>query len=134
MADIINKYSDMIYGNVLKRDVLVDGTIEEYNFLILNLGSHPTAYVEIPSNHCCYNLKSYDDFGIDVHGGVTYWSCHPVKRGGKDRWIGWDYAHFDDYISGSSPRHCLEGKQWSVDEILEDVKSVINQLKELAHE
>ena len=41
----------MVYSSKRKRELLDSGEYLGYNYYILNLGTHPTAYVEIPKNH-----------------------------------------------------------------------------------
>ena len=59
---------EMIYQKDRKVEVLDTGFCFGYLYYILNLGTHPTAYIKIPETHWCYNCKSYDDVPIDVHG------------------------------------------------------------------
>lgn len=115
-----------------KRDLLGTGEHKGYKFYMLNLGTHPTAYVEIPEGHSLYNKHYYyidcDDYDdIDVHGGITYTADHlrlPNEEL-KGWFVGWDYNHYYDYNS----RYNISGKKWTTSEIYEDVKKVIEQLK-----
>ena len=122
---------EMIYQDRLKEPiVLANGQYKYYTYWILSLGSHPTAYVEVPRGHPLW-FRDYDfssDY-IDVHGGLTY-SKNYLHGCNTGEWtVGWDYAHFDDaYYSSLMPEY---GRRWSVREIFEDVKSVIDQLVEL---
>ena len=62
---------EMIYSPHRKREILHSGEYNGYKFCILNLGTHPTAYVECKLVDCC----SYDDRrfeNISVHGGFTF--------------------------------------------------------------
>lgn len=61
----------MEYSSERKREILFEGKYRDYQFYILNLGTHPTAYVEIPKENKLYE-KDYDEIDIDVHGGLTY--------------------------------------------------------------
>ena len=101
----------------------------------MSLGTHPTAYVEIPKKHKYYNIKYQDIDDVYVHGGLTY-SDNVLNRGDEQiiGWfIGWDYAHYNDYIGYEMmfPEFMnTNQKKWSTKEIIEDCLSVINQLIE----
>lgn len=76
-------------------------------------------YVGVPKGHR-YFKTDYDDVEVDVHGGLTYAGfcqeapgpdsdlpegfgvCHAVEPGEDDViwWLGFDCAHFMDYIPG----------------------------------
>lgn len=61
---------EMIYSAEQKKEVLFSGEYKGHKFCIMNLGTHPTAYVE----NKIKNLVSYDDdrlYEIDVHGVVA---------------------------------------------------------------
>lgn len=123
---------EMIYGESKENpDVLYSGEYRGHKFAILNLGSHPTAYVEDK-----IGLIGYEDFrlnGISVHGGFTfhdtgYWSNDSEEIS----WLGWDYAHYGDfmgYYSTDNPFY-YHTKQWTTAEIYEEVKGVIEQIIE----
>ena len=57
----------------LKRivNVLHKGNWKGYDFFILSIGTHPTAYVRIPKEHKYYR-KHYDRINIDCHYGLTF--------------------------------------------------------------
>ena len=129
----------MIYSyNRVKPDILFEGKYMNYQFYILNLGTHPTAYVEIPITSIFYN-KKYDEIyfsmgiDIDVHFGLTYSEDYLLNK--YNSWfIGWDYGHFSDYCGLDLNPINIElgfvsgGKKWTTEEIYEDVKKCINQL------
>lgn len=114
-------------------ELLDSGKCMGYNYYILNLGTHPTAYVEIPKNHKFY-MSIYDNIDIDVHGGLTYSEDYLVfdKEKITNSWfIGWDYAHYGDFM-GYELNYPNEfrtgGKKWTTEEIQEEVYSVCKQL------
>ena len=125
----------MEYQAKRKIELLDSGKCMNYNYYILNLGTHPTAYVEIPKNHKYY-LKHYDEIDIDVHGGLTYSKnyLYTNENDKLDGWfIGWDYAHFDDFIGyelNYPSEFRTNSKKWATEEIQKDVYSVCKQLKE----
>lgn len=127
------RYKQMEYSNRISVEVLARGKYKGYSFLILSLGTHPTAYVGLPMEHKYFG-KDYNNINKEdtliVHGGFTYSKESVSMSNLKDKWwLGWDYAHLGDY-TGFSPTglHGRGGKQWTREEVLEDVKEVIKQL------
>ena len=91
---------EMQYQANNKIELLDSGTFKNYNYYILSLGTHPTAYVEIPKGNKIYE-KDYKEIDLEVHGGLTYsrdflWISKEKKLQGW--FIGWDYAHYGDYV------------------------------------
>lgn len=124
---------EMIYTARLKeRVVLKIGKYKGYNYWITSLGSHPCAYVELPKTHPYYgkcDCEAYD-LPIDVHGGITYGEFGLGGTIDNEKFLlGWDYAHYNDYMECSIPLDYMDyAKKWTVEEIFKDVKDVINQL------
>lgn len=125
----------MIYSRERKVEILAEGKYKGYHYVIVSMGTHPCAYVEVPRSHKCYNAKFKDTtfMFVQCHGGVTFASSlglfydvaltdQSLYREGK--WIGWDYMHTGvDCIYGMS-----HGKQWRTEEIYEDIKRAVNSL------
>ena len=112
-------------GMQYKFDVLVHESKHGYEYAILDLGTHPCAYVSVCSNVDVVK-KHIDDF--DVHGGITY--CQKGLRDiiEEDKYvIGWDYAHVDDYVAPFGSY----GKKWTTEEIMEDVNRAMDMLQYL---
>lgn len=122
---------EMVYSANRIKEVLHSGEYKGYKFCILNLGTHPTAYVECKIENCCsYNDERLDN--ISVHGGFTYFGKGFWDKNDKD-YLGWDYAHFMDYAGYEEnfPAHLrssFDTKKWTTTEIFEEVKFVIDQL------
>lgn len=66
---------EMEYMTKQVRIVLDSGNYRGFNYYILNLGNHPTAYIEIPKSSKYYEKDMYD-IDLDVHGGITYSADH----------------------------------------------------------
>lgn len=126
---------EMVYKNYMENgqeviEILDEGIYKDFHYAIVSYGTHPCAYVEIPEGHELYDVSDEDELvDIDCHYGITYVSktglIKPSNKNHRDgHWIGWDYAHYMDYIFGIC--HC--GKKWTTKEIFEDVKNVIEQL------
>lgn len=119
--------------NFDKRECLkvVDGYYRNYRFCIFSLGSHPVAYVEIPSGHPYYHCTDeFDIIDIPVHGGCTFYKKFDKDEPdflSKGTWIGWDYAHAGDLFY-HPPLLEMHGHEWTLLEVYEDVERAINKL------
>ena len=132
---------EMVYSKERKIELLCKDNYKGFNYYILNLGTHPTAYIEIPKGHLLYGMsygEIYDkDYNIDVHGGLTYSDNHLQILENGNWFIGWDYAHWSDYmpfydeISISLKKWTTELKKWTTDEIIEECKKAIEQIEEI---
>lgn len=124
---------EMNYSNGRIIELLDNDIYKGYHYYILSLGSHPTAYIEIPKNDKLYKVF-YMDVDINCHGGLTYSEDHLRISDGTimNGWfIGWDYAHYGDYIGYEEmfPEELKEfGKKWTTLEIKEECKNVIEQI------
>lgn len=127
---------EMIYSNDAKREWLDHGEYNGYEYVIMSLGTHPTAYVGIPGAEANVIFQEEDleeSDHINVHGGITYENSF-IRDENKNEysngkwWIGWDYAHLYDYMPDND--YGQYRKKWTTEEILEDVKSVVNQIIE----
>lgn len=134
------EYKQMEYKS-RTHEILFEGKYFGYQFYIINYGSHPCAYVEIPADNKIFG-KHYDDLDINVHGGLTYSNSYlrGISEGINTWFIGWDYAHYNDY----SYYDCLQkeeftslfenNKKWTTEEIFEHVRSVIEQIMEVTND
>ena len=129
------KFKVMEYGKERRTELLCKGKYKNYNYYVLNLGTHPTAYIEIPKENKLYR-KSYDEIykigcDIDVHGGLTYSDNELMGVKSENWFIGWDYAHcgdycgYEEYMSESIRTY---GKKWTTEEIIEECKNAIDQI------
>lgn len=119
--------------------VLDSGEYNGYNYYVLNLGTHPCGYVEIPSGTKYFNVD-YDYIPVECHGGLTYGRgyLHTVAEIDDNRYfIGWDYAHYGDY-AGYDSKYGIDsefkGAVYYTEEIVRECKNVINQLIKLEQE
>lgn len=126
---------EMEYGKEKKTELLCKGKYENYNYYVLNLGTHPTAYIEIPKEDKLYG-KSYDEIyrigcDIDVNGGLTYSDNELMGISSNNWFIGWDYAHYGDYCGyeETMPESIRTyGKKWTTEEIIEECENAISQI------
>ena len=129
------KFKVMEYGKERRTELLCKGKYKNYNYYVLNLGTHPTAYIEIPKENKLYR-KSYDEIykigcDIDVHGGLTYSDNELMGVKSENWFIGWDYAHCGDYYGYEEfmPESIRTyGKKWTTEEIIEECKNAIDQI------
>lgn len=130
------KPREMRYSNESKVQLLYNDIYKGFHYYILNLGTHPTAYVEIHKEHVLYSMSYIDiedsEYYIDVHGGLTY-SSDSLRIGEdtslENSWfIGWDYAHVGDYLGYDFAKST--DKKWTTFEIIEECKKVIEQIEE----
>lgn len=135
---IISEMKPMVYGGdseVLYYEVFDDG----YGILIENIhGSHPCGYIKLPKELKNKIIVDVGDEEVEnmlwvdapVHGGFTFFGKRHVQDF-YEWFIGWDYAHLDDYCGyeGSIHRPGNE-KKWTTEEILEEAKVILKALRE----
>lgn len=124
-----------------KGEILATGDYKGFCFYVVSYGTHPCAYVDV-SNTSLAN-KDYDENNIDCHGGFTYGrdylSAVDTERANGKWYIGWNYAHYGDYMPTShvnilgayGERESVYGKwekRWTTEEIVAECKNVINQI------
>lgn len=128
----------MEYGKDVLREVLYHGVIDGVECAIVNTrGSHPCAYINVPKSILDkYDNPEldYDKWFADCHGGFTYADTEAPGIDERGFWLGWDYAHCNDYtcvvVDGKAvfPPRDYE-KQWTTAEVLENVIDTIHSLE-----
>jgi hypothetical protein len=126
------EYKEMKYQRERKVELLAKGNFYGFDWFVLNLGTHPTAYVDVGDN-LYKEFEKYDtcDIPIECHGGVTYRKDTLNLEGSMEigNFIGWDYAHAGDYAGYFGDDLVLgKDKKWTTEEIVEEVKNVCQQL------
>lgn len=99
---------------------LADGEYRGYHYYVLSFGTHPCAYVDIGDTGVDINA-------IECHGGITYSREYLATVEHESGFIGWDYAHCYDY-NGDIPEMTAHCKKWTTAEIVDECKSVIDQI------
>ena len=135
---------EMAYSFERIVEVLERNFYKDYEYLIINYGTHPCCYVALRKSHPCYEV--HDD-NINCHGGITYCGHGLIDHFtrttylSEDYWVmGWDYQHFGDfsgYYLNPANRNitalCRNSKKWTTLELIKDCKDVIKQLDFLDH-
>ena len=133
---------EMIYQSTRLNppEILASGEHKGYNYYVLNQGTHPCGYVEIPHDSKYFNVD-YDNIPVECHGGLTYGRGFLVGEATVDDnryFIGWDYAHYGDYVGYSSMFGVSESscgyKRYTTDTVVAECKYVIEQLIMLEQE
>lgn len=107
-------------------DILAHDFYKDYEYYILSLQTHPVAYVLLTKKDKLYGNEYECEMKINCHGGLTYADKYFSKSSKEERWtIGWDYAHDGDRFG------LISGKEWTTEEIYEEVKDVIEQVIEI---
>ncbi len=126
---------EMIYQTDRKEkaEILATGFCFGLLYYIMNLGTHPTAYIRIPKNNRFYG-KEEGEIDVNVHGGITYSEEGLYIENGKtiEGWfIGWDYGHYGDYLGFEEKyiKGCASGKKWTTDEIFAEVREACYQIQ-----
>lgn len=138
---------EMIYRDRYKIPQLLElNEYKGYTYIILSQGTHPTAYVRVDKDSIFYGRGDWNDSlknnpvdDIPCHWGVTYandhlhwthagYDCNYEKNNGY--WfIGWDYAHCDDYTY--SPINIMgidTGEKWTTEKIVNECHKVIDAM------
>lgn len=129
---------EMVYDTKIKNVVLLDsGSYKDFKYYIANnCGQYPVAYIKVPDN---IKINCKDPYSIDLsspHGGFTF-GCEnyipPLLKGiaTNGNYLGWDYAHYGDYLSYYAIESLCFMKKWTTKEILEQVKNTIDEIDEL---
>lgn len=81
-----------LYDITVKKPARVaDGFYRGFHFYVLTMGSHPCAYVDV--GHSEFLADE-----INCHGGITYENDILSTVSEKSHFIGWDYAHNNDFL------------------------------------
>lgn len=130
--------NEIVYTVFRTNQLVESGEYEGYKFAIFNYGLNPAAYVGIPDGHPFRGNRRLVQTMIQCHGGITFMenlrgaisrknAPHLVEVFDNQFVIGWDYAHYGDFMPALAL--CRAGKVWTTEEIFEEVKDVIKQLK-----
>ena len=125
MKPVVYQKERMIY-------VLHKGVCGGHKFCILNLGTHPTAYVECKLKDC-YDYHDGRLWDIPVNGGFTYFGEAHWDETDKTKYLGWDYGHCGDFAGYYEEGTYLaeNTKKWTTEEIYAEVLNAISHLVDI---
>lgn len=147
--DKLNKiYREMEYKyepDAIKRprEVLADGEIGDYQYIILSHGIYPAVYIRLPLTSYYGRRAYYDNViltlaalrqDVRVHGGIQYVSKrldigHDMELETVGLFVGWTYNLDDDYIAGFENH--INGHSWTTRELVCEATEAIYQLREM---
>ena len=112
---------------VKKPERVADGFYRGFHFYVLTMGSHPCAYVDV----------GHSEFLADeiyCHGGITYGSNKLATVPEKSYFIGWDYAHYNDFLVFNDRLAKEYGEpyrahKYTLSEIVKECANVIDQIR-----
>lgn len=105
------------------------GCYRGFHFYVLTMGSHPCAYIDV--GHSEFLADE-----IDCHGGITYGNSTLATVPEKSYFIGWDYAHYNDFLAFNDRLAKEYGEpyrahKYTLSEIVKECANVIDQIIEL---
>jgi hypothetical protein len=108
---------------------IAEGEYKGFTYYVLSLGTHPCAYVDVTNTNLLG--KDYSEIDIECHCGLTYAREHLTTVEKKGWFIGWDYAHYCDFVGYELdfPTNLrTHGKMWTTKEMVDECKEVIDQI------
>ncbi len=114
-----------------KYEILDEGDYKGKHYVITYMGKYPCAYVEF-NDEFERDSKMWEN--VSCHWDANYldigpWTYPQHKINNDPRiYIGWDYGHVNDYTRFDDD---INLKKWTVKEIREDVKKVIDYLNKI---
>lgn len=123
--DIVSP-AEMVYHKERKTEVLARNIYKGCKYAVVNLGTHPSAYISMPYDHPYQKEDDMFQIDIPVHGGCTYIGEVVDWVGLPGKVVGWDYGHAGDYVGYNT--NDSEGRKWSTEEMIEECHKAIDKL------
>lgn len=125
-----------LYDITVKKPARVaDGFYRGFHFYILTMGSHPCAYVDVGCNEFLVDVGCNEFLAdeINCHGGITYCDNTLATVPEKSYFIGWDYAHYNDFLVFNDRLAKEYGEpytahKYTLSEIVKECGNVIDQI------
>ena len=125
-----------LYDITLKNpERVADGLYRGFHFYVLTMGSHPCAYVDVTETEL--NGKDYESIEIECHYGLTYSRGYLNTVDKKGWFIGWDYAHYNDFLAfnyrlAKEYGEPYRAHKYRLTEIVKECANVIDQIIDLS--
>ncbi len=121
------------------RELLAEGEIDGYEYIIISCGLYPMVYVKLGKASAIQELALLrNEFYVldnihDFHGGVTSVTEY-LDAGEREfrvgNYIGWRYNTDNDFIAGKYFENHANGKKWTTAELVEEAKAAVKAIKD----
>ena len=131
---MVSEKKEIVYNNIKHFAVIVaSGVYKNVQYVCLNLGIHPAAYVMCTQEFLDKHVDKYKTIdGIHVHCGITYVGKANELLGLEEYdspCFGWDYGHAGDWAGYMSDEEniAFNHTKYTTDMLIKDCQDAINQ-------
>ena len=131
---MVSGKKEIVYNNIKHFAVIVAaGIYKNVQYVCLNLGIHPAAYVMCTQEFLDKHVDKYKTIeGIHVHCGITYVGKANELLGLEEYnspCFGWDYGHAGDWAGYMSEEENIEFNhtKYTTDMLIKDCQDAIDQ-------
>ena len=131
---MISEKKEIVYNNIKHFAVIVaSGVYKNVQYVCLNLGIHPAAYVMCTQEFLDKHVDKYKTIeGIHVHCGITYVGKANELLGLEEYdspCFGWDYGHAGDWAGYMSEEEniAFNHTKYTTDILIKDCQDAIDQ-------
>ena len=131
---MVSEKKEIVYNNIKHLAVIVaSGVYKNVQYVCLNLGIHPAAYVMCSQEFLDKHVDEYETIeGIHVHGGIKYVGKANELLGLEEYdspCFGWDYGHAGDWAGYMSEEEniAFNHTKYTTDMLIKDCQDAIDQ-------
>ena len=131
---MVSEKKEIVYNNIKHFAVIVaSGVYKNVQYVCLNLGIHPAAYVMCTQEFLDKHVDKYKTIdGIHVHCGITYVGNANELLGLEEYnspCFGWDYGHAGDWAGYMSEEEniAFNHTKYTTDMLVKDCQDAIDQ-------
>ena len=131
---MVSEKKEIVYNNIKHFAVIVaSGVYKNVQYVCLNLGIHPAAYVMCTQEFLDKHVDKYKTIeGIHVHCGITYVGMANELLGLEEYnspCFGWDYGHAGDWAGYMSEEEniAFNHTKYTTDMLIKDCQDAIDQ-------
>ena len=131
---MVSEKKEIVYNNIKHFAVIVaSGVYRNVQYVCLNLGIHPAAYVMCSQEFLDKHVDEYNTIeGIHVHCGITYVGKANELLGLEEYnspCFGWDYGHAGDWAGYMSDEEniAFNHTKYTTDMLIKDCQDAIDQ-------